>query len=147
MSENVWLERAAGELAFMPRLSPRSAPANKTVLVVDDEPIVRELARRALTRRGYNVLEATSGEEGLAIFQRERGQIDLLVTDIMMPGMNGLELARQVLGQRSQVRVLYISATNESSLRRWFQGQRPAFLQKPFLMEGLSAKVGDMLAG
>jgi two-component system cell cycle sensor histidine kinase/response regulator CckA len=144
MSENVWVERGASVLMFMPRPASRTIPA-KTVLVVDDEPIVRELARRALARQGYRMLEAANGEAALEIFQREPEAIDLLVTDIVLPGINGLELARRVLGQRPQVRVLYMSASNESTLRRWLQGQRPAFLQKPFLMEGLSRKVGDML--
>lgn len=144
MSESMWSERIGG--AFAP-LAARSAGASRTVLVVDDEPIVRELARRALVRKGYAVIEASSGEEALAIFEREGGRIDLLVTDIMMSGMSGLELARQVLGRSPRVQVLYMSASSEWLVRRWSGEQRHEFLQKPFLMEGLSRKVGDMLAG
>lgn len=144
MSESLWVERVGGAFAS---LAACSVAPSKTVLVVDDEEIVRELARRALARRGYTVIEASSSEEALTIFEREREHIDLLVTDIMMPGMNGLELARQVLGRSPRVQVLYISASSEGLVRRWSGAQRHEFLQKPFLMEGLSRKVGDMLAG
>jgi CheY-like chemotaxis protein len=144
MSESLWIERVGG--AFAP-FAARSVAPNKTVLVVDDEDIVRALSRRALARKGYAVIEASNGEEALALFEREEGRIDLVVTDIMMPGMSGLELARQVLGRSPRVQVLYMSASSEGLVRRWCGGQRHEFLQKPFLMEGLSRKVGDMLAG
>src|SRR6202000_2331650 len=85
----------------------------ETVLLVEDEDSVRELARVTLTARGYNFLEAEHGEAGLRIAEDTKGTIDILVTDVVMPGIGGRELAKKVLSKRPNIKVLYLSGYTE----------------------------------
>jgi len=104
------------------------------VLVVDDEPTIRALLRCLLEQRGYGVLEAGSGEEGLELFQQHSTSIGLLITDVVMPGMKGPELASQLLELRPDLPVLYISGycdEYKDSMRGFL------CLSKPFAAEAL----------
>ncbi len=130
---------------------PTAAPApiaSKTVLVVEDEPGIRALIRKMLLRRGYQVLEAQSGTEGLHISTQFDGKIDLLITDLLMPQMNGRELVDKVLKSWPQTKVLFISGfTDDPLLDRAGLPASVAFLQKPFTLESLLQKVDQALAG
>ncbi|HVL69972.1 MAG TPA: PAS domain S-box protein [Vicinamibacterales bacterium] len=116
------------------------------VLLAEDEPAVRALAQRALTGSGYKVLEASSGEEALTLAAAHSGPIELLVTDVVMPGMNGPELATRVRALRPEIRVLYMSGYSETlALDSFNAGDDVSFLQKPFSIGEIRARVRSLL--
>ncbi len=118
----------------------------ETILVVEDEGGIRALVRKILRRQGYNVLEASHGEEALRAMRDHDGQIDLLLTDVMMPGMNGVELSYKALESKPHLKVLFVSGYTDESLLE--AGQFPAgtaFLQKPFTLGSLLGKVREVL--
>lgn len=131
-------------------LSPGTLPEqipSKTVLVVEDEPGIRMLIRKMLLRSGYQVLEAQSGKEGLQIAKQSCGKIDLLITDLMMPQMNGRELVEKMLRAWPQTKVVFISGfTDDPLLDRAGLPAGVVFLQKPFTLESLLEKVDAALA-
>ena len=122
-------------------------PARETMLVVDDEEMVRRLAARILKGDGYQVLEASSGEEAVRLLQRAAGKIDGVLTDVAMPGLNGRQLGETILRCWPEVRVLYMSGfparriVDEGSL-----DPASPFIQKPFTSEQLTRKVRILLA-
>jgi CheY-like chemotaxis protein len=122
-----------------------------TILVVDDEPDVHELARDILVAGGYEVLEAGDGEEALRIAEAHSAPIHLLLTDVVMPRLNGVELASRLIGQRPDTKVLYMSgfAVVGAQLERLsaptLEPGDP-ILPKPFTSEALTRKVGEVLA-
>ena len=118
----------------------------ETILVVEDEGGIRALVRKILRRQGYNVLEAAHGEEAMRVMNDHTGQIDLLLTDVMMPGMNGVELSYKALEAKPHLKVLFVSGYTDESLLE--AGQFPAgtaFLQKPFTLGSLLGKVREVL--
>jgi two-component system cell cycle sensor histidine kinase/response regulator CckA len=118
----------------------------ETVLVVDDEPAVRELARAVLERAGYTVLTAGDGEEALRVVAGHPGAIHLLLTDVVMPGMNGRQLAEALQAVRPALRVLYVSGyTEDALLRRGVRAELDHFLQKPYASAVLIQKVREVL--
>jgi len=118
----------------------------ETVLLVEDEESVRELVRVTLGSRGYKVLEAENGECGLRIAEETKEQIHILVTDVVMPGMGGRELARQLVALRPGIGVLYLSGyTEEAIVPEGVLGPGTAFLQKPFTLQNLTEKVREVL--
>jgi PAS domain S-box-containing protein len=110
-----------------------------TILIVEDEPALREMARRLLQRRGYRVLEAGSGPEALAIFDAQDGQIDALFTDMIMPGgMTGAECAAILLERRPQLPVIYTSGYNSELLTSGLSLEQGVnYLQKPYTSQDL----------
>jgi CheY-like chemotaxis protein len=103
-----------------PRADVPTATGGETVLLVEDDHAVRAIARSALTRRGYRVLAAGDAAEALAITRAYPGPIHLLLTDVVMPGMGGRELAEHVVGERAGLRVLFMSGcTAACRRRRW----------------------------
>jgi len=124
-------------------LIPRERPrGTETVLLAEDEDAVRRLVQRALELHGYSVLPARSGEEAEALERSHLGPIHLLITDVVMPGMGGRELADIVKSRRPHLKVLYMSGyTNDEVVRHGVILARDAFLQKPFTPAGLVAKV------
>jgi two-component system cell cycle sensor histidine kinase/response regulator CckA len=133
--------------------TPSSEPSNplqlagrETVLLVEDQPEVRAVARAALTRQGYTVLEAGDAAEALRIMEDEKEEIDLLLTDIVMPAMNGRELARRSTERRPGIRVLFTSGyTDEAIVRHGVIEPGAAFIQKPFTPLLLLRKVREVL--
>jgi CheY-like chemotaxis protein len=120
----------------------------ETVLLVEDEPAVRKLAQKILTRHGYTVMAVGSGGEALATARAHRGRIDLLLTDVVMPGMNGRELHDALKKLRPEVRVLFMSGYAASIIaQHGVLDRHTAFLQKPFTVESLTLKVRQMLDG
>jgi PAS domain S-box-containing protein len=123
-------------------------PAGKwTILLVEDEEMVRELAIEIFQGAGYTVLDAPNGAAALAIFDRHEGSIDLLVTDLVMPGMNGIELARRVCDSRPGIPVLFMSGYAEHANERLEDlDDGRAFLQKPITPTNLSRKVREIFS-
>jgi CheY-like chemotaxis protein len=126
-------------------LAPRMVGGTERVLLVEDEEAVRFLARVILERAGYNVLDASNPREAEEIFNRV-GEVDILVTDVIMPGGTGTDLF-QTLGKRaSSLRVLFMSGyTGDAVIDQGTIGQGAAFLEKPFTAAGLVAKVREVL--
>ena len=119
---------------------------SETVLVAEDEEAVRRLMHDVLESRGYRVLIAGDGDEALHIARHFEGEIDLLVTDLVMPEINGRELARAVRERRPSVRVLYISGyIGRASIRVAELGPRTSFLSKPFSPQSFARKVRLLL--
>ncbi|RYZ07509.1 MAG: response regulator, partial [Myxococcales bacterium] len=117
-----------------------------TVLVVDDEPTLRAVMRRALARDGHQVLVAEDGARALKLAASHPAPIDLLLTDVVMPGISGLELARRLLEERPGLAVLYVSGfTFEEAVPPTDLAQGVAYLPKPFDALVLTAKVRELL--
>ena len=119
------------------------------MLLAEDEPLILTLASRALQDQGYRVLEAANGEEAIRVAAEHSGDaIDVLVTDIIMPRMGGLELAGRIRTMRHEIRVVFTSGYTDKAV---FEGENPqagvAFLPKPFLPDELAGKVREVLEG
>ena len=118
----------------------------ETVIVVDDEPTLRQLAQRSLEDAGYCVLSAANGAEALERISAHQGRIDLLVTDIVMPVMGGRELVEQLNARGTPLRVLFISGyTDDEVMRRGLLEPGCAFLPKPFGLDAFQSKVREVL--
>jgi PAS domain S-box-containing protein len=145
---NIYLPRA-DEPAEANSAAPASRTAvggSETVLLVEDEESVRGLVRETLVSKGYRVLEAENGQSGLAVAAAHDGIIELVITDVVMPGMSGRELADQLVAIRPEVKVLYLSGyTEDTIVSEGTIESGKAFLQKPFTLQGLSRKVREVL--
>ncbi len=139
------VEDSAEELSPA-KSQPAEAGGCETVLLVEDEESVRELVRLTLVSRGYKVLEAEHGESGLRIAEAFKDPIDILITDVVMPGIGGRELAKKLLLLRPGISVLYLSGyTEDTVITQGALGPRTAFLQKPFTLQNLAKKVREVL--
>ena len=128
------------------RSRPTPVRGSETVLVVEDQEEVRKLTKRVLEGRGYTVLAARNGVEALEIVGRHPTQIHLLITDVVMPGMNGREVAQFACAKRSDLKVLYVSGyTGEAVLQHRLLQPGVAFLQKPFTPDALAHKTREVL--
>lgn len=116
-----------------------------TILLVEDEAAVRNLAVRVLRRTGYLVLEAGDGDEALRVAAAHAGAIDLLISDLIMPGVDGPTLAATLGRDRPDMRVLLMSGYMEEDLAGRGVGPDAAFLGKPFLPDDLMARVRALL--
>jgi DNA-binding response OmpR family regulator len=129
-----------------PQVTPAVLGGTETVLLVEDEQSVRQLVRETLAARGYHVLEGENGETGLAAAADHKGKIDLVITDVVMPGIGGRELIRQLLELRPGIKVLYLSGYTEDAITSEGTIARDAaFLQKPFTLKNLAKKVREVL--
>jgi two-component system cell cycle sensor histidine kinase/response regulator CckA len=118
----------------------------ETILVVEDEAGIRALVRKILRRQGYDVLEASNGDEALAICREHPGQIDLLITDVIMPEVGGRELVDRFHEMRGDAKVLYVSGyTDDATIYSGTYPPGTAFLQKPFTLGALLDKVKEVL--
>jgi len=118
----------------------------ETVLLVEDEPGVRKLVRQMLAQQGYQVLEAAGGADSLALVERYPGRIDVLLTDVVMPQMNGRELAERLTALRPGLKVMYMTGyTEDAVVREGISSADVVCLQKPFLPETLARKVREVL--
>jgi two-component system cell cycle sensor histidine kinase/response regulator CckA len=119
-----------------------SSNGSETILLVEDEAGVRRLARQILERQGYRVLEASHGPHALEMAEQCAGRIHGLVTDVVMPGMGGRELAERLLEIRPDLRVLFMSGyTNDEIVRRGLADRSTAFIPKPFSPKAFVAAV------
>jgi PAS domain S-box-containing protein len=127
-------------------LLPHPSPGTETVLLAEDEEVVRRLAREILSGNGYKVLEAGNGREALLLSEAHRGEIHLLLTDVVMPKMSGRELGERIRLHRPDLRILYMSGyTDDAILRHGVLVDGIPFLQKPFTAEALARKVREVL--
>ncbi|MGH6890537.1 MAG: ATP-binding protein [Rhizomicrobium sp.] len=146
----IYLPRHKGEVLAAPaeRVQPRDITGQDTILLVEDEEAVRSFAARALKLRGYQVLEASGGEEALELVRRHTGAIHLLITDVVMPNMDGPTLVRAVRRLRPDTAVIFMSGYAEEAFRRHDENAAELhFLAKPFGLKQLAAKVKDVLSG
>ncbi|MCG6538306.1 MAG: response regulator [Syntrophales bacterium LBB04] len=118
----------------------------ETILLTEDEEIVRDWVLKALQRLGYTILHAANGQEALRLLQNYQGRIDLLMTDIVMPGMNGRELADRLLKLHPETKVLYTSGYTENVIvHHGVVEEDLNFLGKPYTLQQLSEKVRTVL--
>jgi two-component system cell cycle sensor histidine kinase/response regulator CckA len=141
---------------YLPRVEDHSEDASaavagpvrgsETVLVIEDEQAVRHLACRILTSYGYKVLEAAGGPEALVLSEQYTGSIDIVLTDVVMPKMNGFELAERMKLRSPDTKVLFMSGYADNAIKR--QGRlEPGmqFIQKPFTPAALAQKMREAL--
>ncbi len=137
---------AGGEAAGDKATAAGPRGGTETVLVVEDEAGVRELVGHLLGQLGYRVLRAANGAEALAVAVEHKGRIDLLLADVVLPGMSGPQVAEALLLGHPEARVLYLSGyTDDAVFRHGVQEAETAFLQKPFTTAALAAKVRAVL--
>ncbi|HET7216534.1 MAG TPA: response regulator [Vicinamibacterales bacterium] len=115
--------------------------AQETILLVEDEPAVRQLFATALTRAGYQVFEARNGEEAVKLFDQHASAIDLLLTDMRMPYMGGAELAKELRGRKQSLKLICISGYPGTAGNEVTQD----FLAKPFSRDEMLRKIRDVL--
>jgi len=130
------------------RLNSPVRGGRETILLVEDEPPLRELVREILRQYDYRVVEAASGIEALKVWDAEDGKIDLLLTDMVMPeGMNGRELATQLRKRKPGLKVIYTSGYSPEVVGTRFNQGDTAFLQKPYQPPALARRVRETLDG
>src|ERR1051326_1560778 len=118
----------------------------RTILVVDDEPEVRKLVGAMVSQYGANVLTADSGEHALTLYKNNKGPIDLLITDVVAPGMSGPMLADKLSAIQPHLKVLYISGyDNTHVVQKYVVEKGHALLAKPFTVDELRRKMTEVL--
>ena len=145
-------------LSYLPRVEEMAEPSgqvrcqqaevrgSETVLLVEDEESVRQLVRETLESKGYTVLEADNGEAAMQLARTHDGTLDMLITDVVMPGMSGRELAQQLGASHPQTKILFLSGyTEDAIVHQGVFEPGTAFLQKPFTLQVLSRKVREVL--
>ena len=138
IEETAGADRPAGAVA-----APRGT---ETVLVVEDENALRHVAKRILESAGYTVLVAANGGEALLLAERHDGPVDLILTDVVMPGMNGRELAARLAAIRPRMKVLYTSGyTDDAIVQHGVLDPEMRFISKPYKIEELARKIRDVL--
>jgi CheY-like chemotaxis protein len=138
-------QKAADRSARMAAVRPK---ATETVLVVEDEEAVRKLVKSVLTGAGYEVLEAATPELAVQRASMHDGDIHLLLTDVVMPGMGGPQLAQKIVSARPTIKVLYMSGyTDNAIVHHGVLDPGTAFLEKPIRPEALQTKVREVLGG
>jgi signal transduction histidine kinase len=148
-SVQIYLPRVEGtvEPVELPRELPRSLDGVETVLVVEDDDAVRRMTREILMIKGYNVVDVRSGADAIDLLEGHKETIDLVLTDVSMPGMKGQELGERLGKLRSGVRLLYMSAyTEDAILDDGVLGPGTAFIEKPFSADELARKVREVLS-
>jgi CheY-like chemotaxis protein len=116
-----------------------------TILLVDDEPAVRTLVSIVLHKRGYRVLEAEDGPRALDAYRRQQGQIDLVLLDVIMPGLSGPETLRQLRALDPTARVVFTSGAHANALTEEDRAQSLGFFAKPFHLNELADAIGAVL--
>lgn len=143
----IYLPRAEGKLEPLAELPvPEPAPRGTgTLLLVEDDAAVRGLAREVLQERGYTVLSAGSGEEAIQVVENLQEQIDLVVSDVIMPGMAGDELVEHLRLRLPGLKVVFVSGYASDAIPKIVTDSHTCFLQKPFPVQELVRKVHEML--
>jgi PAS domain S-box-containing protein len=138
------VERPDAAAALAPRVAEKGGV--ETILLVEDDAMLRRLSESALGRAGYRVLAAADAAEALRLAREHDGEIDLVVTDVVMPGMPGPELVARLEATRPDLRVLYVSGyTDHAALRKGVSERSVSFLAKPFGLEALARRVRELL--
>ncbi|HVY12377.1 MAG TPA: ATP-binding protein, partial [Alphaproteobacteria bacterium] len=140
------VQEVAAEVAVEKKASDLTGAG--TILLVEDEDAVRVFGARALRNKGYNVLEARGGEEAIRIMDEQKDKIDLLISDVVMPQMDGPTLVRKITAKMPELKVIFISGYTEDRFREQLkEGEVVHFLPKPFSLKQLAAKVKEVLTG
>jgi two-component system cell cycle sensor histidine kinase/response regulator CckA len=136
-------EKSAGKAEKREMRSPRGT---ETLLLAEDEEVVRTIIRTVLGSNGYRVMEARDGREALEIAERHQGPIDLLLTDLIMPEISGKDLASRLMKNHPEAKVLYMSGYTENAIvHHGVLDAGTAFIQKPFRVDALAQKVREVL--
>jgi DNA-binding NtrC family response regulator len=143
----IYLPRTDAIAEKSPHLERRDdGPASGTILVVEDEPAVRSALERMLIAGGYKVVPAENGTEALKLFDAGKDDIDLLITDLVMPGIGGRDLARQCSAIRDSLKVIYISGyTRDSLLSPQTFEEGTEFIEKPFTSDAILDRIARVL--
>ncbi len=146
----IYLPRVDATLQLEPlpaaTLPDPSGRGRETILLVEDEETLRRLTRQSLENQGYSVIDAADGAAAIRLSQAHQGPIHLLLTDVIMPGMNGRELANQISPARPEMKVLYMSGYTENHIgHNGTLDQGITLLQKPFTLPALKAMVREVL--
>ena len=137
---------AEGTAATQQAVTPHDHAGTETILVVEDEPGVRSLVHRMLSRLGYNVQCARDGQEAFALLQSSDGPIDLVLCDVVMPGVAGPDIVKRVQARSPKTRALFMSGhTTHSLVENGSLQQGHAFIHKPFMPSALARKVREVL--
>ena len=137
---------AEAETAVVGATDTGRRSGSETILVVEDDPPVAAVVAISLKQAGYTVLEAANADQALDVVRRHEAPIDLLLTDVVMPGRNGRELTSDISKMRREIRVLYMSGySDDVILRRGIESNSVPFIQKPFSTAELAAKVREVL--
>lgn len=128
------------------KTAARALSGTETLLMAEDNEVVKNMASSVLARQGYTVHKASSGEEALMLLESLSGRVDLLITDVVMPGMNGRELYTKVAERFPEIRVVYMSGYSDDVIaHHGVMEDGIHFIQKPFTIEGLTTKVREVL--
>jgi two-component system cell cycle sensor histidine kinase/response regulator CckA len=128
--------------------SARDLTGSGRVLLVEDEDVVRNFAARALSRQGYEVLEAGTGVEALEVMEREKGKIDIVVSDVIMPEMDGPTLLKELRKTNPDLKFIFVSGYPDDAFKKSLdENEAYTFLPKPFTLPQLAAKVKEQLGG
>ena len=142
----ILLPRLEGDIAMLGNTAPEAVPhGTETLLFVDDDETVRRLLSHGLERLGYRVLQAPSGPQALTLAEEEKGTIDLVVTDLIMADMSGLDLVRLLNGTRPGIRSLYVTGYTDSHAVISQLPETGALLEKPFRLDQLARHVRMLL--
>lgn len=137
---------AANKMSETTDFETHQPVGTETILLVEDEKMIRDLALEVLQMSGYTVLEASGPDAALEICRQYQRTIHLMMTDVVMPTMNGRELAEQVAKFRPEVKILYMSGyPDDAVVRHGILNSNVAFLQKPFSLDALARKVREVL--
>ena len=140
------VEEKVADISKAAALPSEELRGGETILVVEDEELVRMTIREILARYGYAVLEAQSGGEAVDLCSRRQGTIHLMLTDMVMPGMNGVELSKRLAPIKPGMKVLYMSGyTADAIVHQGILDPGIAFIHKPFTMDSLARKVREVL--
>ncbi|MDQ1326964.1 MAG: two-component system, cell cycle sensor histidine kinase and response regulator CckA, partial [Candidatus Poribacteria bacterium] len=144
----IYLPIVEGEVSIQPKESKKTEmpTGNETILVVEDEGIVREMAVEFLSSLGYNVLSAENGGMALMIAEQHKGMIQLMLTDVVMPNMNGHQLAERLQREYPEMKVLYTSGYTENIIvHHGILDSGLNFIGKPYMLQSLANKLRDLL--
>jgi CheY-like chemotaxis protein len=143
---NIYLPRLhESELQSAQQAWKQTLHGTETILLVEDQPHVLALSREFLSTLGYSVLTASDGEQALQLARQFPGTIDLLLTDVVMPGMNGRELALRLKQERAAIKVLYVSGFSDQVFSQRAPDAGDDLLEKPFELEELAARIRRIL--
>jgi CheY-like chemotaxis protein len=159
---NIWVESEVGKgtafQIYLPRIEAATAlerpdglpdgmtPGNETILLAEDEEALRSVMRITLTRAGYTVLDARDGQHALALMNEHSGEVALVLTDVVMPGLSGPDLVREIVGIHPGVKVLFMSGyADDAIVHQGVLDEGIEFINKPFTFIQLNRKVREVL--
>lgn len=138
-------EKAGPEIRKPARQGP-AVPRTETILLVEDEPAVRRLAGEVLRSQGFKIMEACDGLEGLALFESRMDEIDMVLTDLVMPNLGGLAMAQKILSRKPDTRFVFMSGYSDELVSEWDKEHgRSLFLHKPFTVSGLLDRIEEAI--